>query len=119
MFEDRLLNLRTARDLTQQEVADALELKVNTYRNYENDDREPSSMTLLKIARFFGVTLDYLLDFHPEPKDKEEPPKKIVPIETYKDEIFEQLNKLSYDELVELQQYLKFLQFKRDHPDEL
>ena len=50
---------------------------------------------------------------------EQEQTKKIVPIETYKDEIFEQLNKLSYDELVELQQYLKFLQFKRDHPDEL
>lgn len=64
MFDERLKNLRIARDYSQQKVADDLGLKVNTYRNYENNEREPSSMTLLKIARYFGVTLDYLLDYH-------------------------------------------------------
>lgn len=64
MFDERLKNLRIARDLSQQKVADDLGLKVNTYRNYENNEREPTSMTLLKIARYYGVTLDYLLDYH-------------------------------------------------------
>lgn len=64
MFDERLKNLRIARDFSQQKVAEDLGLKVNTYRNYENNEREPSSMTLLKIARYFGVTLDYLLDYH-------------------------------------------------------
>lgn len=64
MFDERLKNLRIARDYSQQKVAEDLGLKVNTYRNYENDEREPSSMTLLKIARYFGVTLDYLLDYN-------------------------------------------------------
>ena len=74
MFDDRLKKLRLARNMTQKEAADALKLKTNTYRNYENDEREPTAMTLLSIARFFGVTIDYLLDY----KVKEQ---EIVPIE--------------------------------------
>lgn len=64
MFEDRLKRLRLARGLSQQETADALGLKVNTYRNYENNDREPNSTVLIKLGKYFGVTLDYLLDYH-------------------------------------------------------
>lgn len=63
MFDDRLKKLRIARNLTQKDAADALKLKTNTYRNYENDEREPTAMTLLSIARFFGVTVDYLLNY--------------------------------------------------------
>ncbi len=64
MFEDRLKKLRLARGLSQQETADALGLKVNTYRNYENNEREPNSTVLIKLGKYFGVTLDYLLDYH-------------------------------------------------------
>lgn len=78
MFDDRLLNLRKARHLTQQELANELDLKLNTYRHYENDEREPSSMTLLRIARFFGVTIDYLLDYTP-PVPPELQPYKMPP----------------------------------------
>lgn len=63
MFDDRLKKLRNARGLTQKEAADALGLKTNTYRNYENDEREPTAMILLSIARFYGVTTDYLLNY--------------------------------------------------------
>ncbi|MBQ3330295.1 MAG: helix-turn-helix transcriptional regulator [Ruminococcus sp.] len=73
--------------------------------------------TLLKLCKVIGCDINEYIDtLLPEIAEEQ---KKFVPIETYKDEIYEQLNKLSYDELVELQQYLKFLQFKRDHPDEL
>lgn len=64
MFEDRLKRLRIARGLSQQKVADDLNLKVNTYRNYENNEREPSANTLIRIGNYYGVTLDYLLDYH-------------------------------------------------------
>lgn len=66
MFEDRLKMLRLARGLSQQETADALGMKVNTYRNYENNEREPNSTSLIKLGNYFGVTLDYLLDYHCE-----------------------------------------------------
>ena len=64
MFEDRLKKLRLARGLSQAQLAEELGLPQNTYRNYENNEREPSSNTLIKIATYFGVTLDYLLNYH-------------------------------------------------------
>lgn len=72
MFEDRLRKLRLARGLSQQETANALGLKVNTYRNYENNEREPSSMVLIRLGKYFGVTLDYLLDYHCDKSIKED-----------------------------------------------
>lgn len=59
MFEDRLKKLRVARGLSQSQLAEELGLLQKTYCNYERNEREPSSNTLIKIAVYFGVTLDY------------------------------------------------------------
>ena len=32
-----------------------------TYRHYETGDREPKMATLIALADYFGVTLDYLV----------------------------------------------------------
>lgn len=72
MFEDRLKRLREARGLSQKEVAEALGIPPTTYSGYENNKREPNSTILIKLGRYFGVTLDYLLDYHCENLSKEE-----------------------------------------------
>lgn len=64
MFDDRLKRLREARGLTQEQTADNLEIPLRTYRSYETDSREPNSGVLIKIAKFFGVTTDYLLNYN-------------------------------------------------------
>lgn len=57
-----LKKLRKNLGLTQEEVASKLCLARSTYRNYENNEREPNIDTLIKIADFFDVSLDYLCD---------------------------------------------------------
>lgn len=111
MFEDRLKKLRLARGLSQQEVAKELGLKVNTYRNYENNEREPNSTVLIKLGAYFGVTLDYLLDYHCEEKS---PPPIFDEREAYR----KLLSNLSDSELVELKNFTEYLKWKRDHTDE-
>lgn len=64
MFDDRLKKLRVARGLSQAQVAKDLGLPQKTYCNYERNEREPNSTILIKISAYFGVTLDYLLDYH-------------------------------------------------------
>lgn len=64
MFDDRLKRLREARGLTQEQTADNLGIPLRTYRSYETDTREPNSGVLIKIAKFFGVTTDYLLNYN-------------------------------------------------------
>ena len=57
----RLKELRESEKLTQQELANDLGLNSVTYSNYENENREPPIETLIKIADYYGVSLDYLL----------------------------------------------------------
>ena len=60
-FKDRLKGLREDSDLTQEELASALQITRSALANYENAIREPDFRLLVKIADFFNVSLDYLL----------------------------------------------------------
>lgn len=61
MFEDRLKQLREAKGLSRQNISNMLDIKPRTYASYENNEREPDSEILIKFAKFFGVSVDYLL----------------------------------------------------------
>lgn len=56
-----LRELRKRKGLSRQEVADAIEISVNTYIKYENELVNPAYDNLVKLADFYGVTTDYLL----------------------------------------------------------
>ncbi len=56
-----LKKIRTQKGLTQQDVADALQCSSTVYARYERGEREPSIEVLLRLSRFFDVTVDYLL----------------------------------------------------------
>lgn len=56
----RLRELRTARKLYQKDLAEFLQVDRTTYAKYETGDSEPPLATLISLAEFFGVTLDYL-----------------------------------------------------------
>ena len=60
MANFRLKELRKNEKLTQQELAKKIGLNHITYSNYEKGNREPPTVVLIKIADFFGVSLDYL-----------------------------------------------------------
>ena len=61
MIGKRLRAARMARKLTQQRVADILEMTVNAYQKYEQAERSPSLETLVKLADLFNVPTDWLL----------------------------------------------------------
>lgn len=61
MFEKRLTQLREEKGISKKEAANALDIPYTTYLNYENDIREPNSDTLIKIAKLYNVSIDYLL----------------------------------------------------------
>ena len=60
-FSQRLKQLRTSKHLTQNQVADRIGVTASMVSSYETDIRLPSYDVLIKIARLFGVTVDYLL----------------------------------------------------------
>lgn len=58
---DNIKELRLAKNLTQSELAERIGITKATISAYENGTRFPSYDVLLKIARLFNVTVDYLL----------------------------------------------------------
>ena len=58
----RIKELREENGLTQQAVADYLNVKQNTYSQYENGKRQLSVDILIKLAKFYKVTTDYILE---------------------------------------------------------
>ena len=60
-FSDRLKQLRREHELTQQALADRLEISKSSVNMYERGEREPGIQTLEAIADIFNVDMDYLL----------------------------------------------------------
>ena len=54
--------LREESGLTQQTVAEYLNVKQNTYSQYENEKRQLSIDMLIKLAFFYKVSTDYILE---------------------------------------------------------
>lgn len=61
-FGVKLKSLRTSQKLTQQQLADRIGVAKSVVSYYESGDRYPSYDVLVKIARIFHTTTDYLLD---------------------------------------------------------
>lgn len=56
-----LVKLREAQGLRQEDVAKILGVSRQAYCTYENDKRQAGYETLIKLADYFGVSVDYLL----------------------------------------------------------
>ena len=61
LFQERLRKLRNERDLSQDDVGQSLNLSGRTIGNYESGKRMPALDTLIKLADFYEVSIDYLL----------------------------------------------------------
>ena len=68
METERIKALREDRDLTQQAVAEYLQITRSTYSNYENGIREFPLEVLKKLADLYDTSLDYLLERTDEKK---------------------------------------------------
>ena len=58
----RLRELRLERNMSQQRLAMELSMTQNTISRYEIGEREPGIKDLIRIADYFNVSLDYLLE---------------------------------------------------------
>ena len=60
-FDNILKLLRSERNMSQQELADALGISKSSINMYERGERQPNFELLETIADFFNVDIDYLL----------------------------------------------------------
>ena len=55
-------SLREDMDLTQKYIAHILNISQRTYSHYESGDRSIPIEILIKLADFYGTSIDYLVD---------------------------------------------------------
>ena len=67
-FFMRLKELRKSKKISQLKLAMDLNMNQNTISRYETGEREPGINELIKIADYFNVSIDYLLERTDNPK---------------------------------------------------
>ena len=95
MFCDIIKNLRKEKSLSQQAIANYLQITRQAYSNYENGKREPDYETLLKLSEFFDVSVDYLTRGEPPTSPLTTPEQQLL-------DLFRQLNGEGQREAVKL-----------------
>ena len=62
MLNEKIKKLRSSYNMSQVDLARQLGVSKQCVSNWENDNVQPSVEMLVKIAKFFNVSADYLLD---------------------------------------------------------
>ncbi len=62
MIFKNLRALREDNDVRQREIAEYLGVSQNTYSQYENGVIALTDQVLIKLADFYSVSIDYLMD---------------------------------------------------------
>ena len=60
-FAERLLELRSERNISQAKLAKELGVSFSVVCYWETDRSEPTAPNIVKIADYFNVSADYLL----------------------------------------------------------
>ena len=60
-FCKMLERLKSQKKILQKDVAKFIGISLRNYQRYEHGEREPSMSTLIALADFFDVSLDYLV----------------------------------------------------------
>lgn len=69
MFAEKLKALRKQKGLTQTQFAIDFNIATGTIGMWETGKRQPDYNTLVKIAKYFDVSINYLLEDQAEPED--------------------------------------------------
>ena len=60
-FAERLKELRTEKNLTQMQLSKETGLSAGAIGFWETEKRIPNALAIIVLAKYFGVTTDYLL----------------------------------------------------------
>ena len=64
----RLKEIRKRKGISQLKLAMDLHMNQNTVSRYETGEREPGINELIKIADYFNISIDYLVERTDNPK---------------------------------------------------
>lgn len=104
-IKNNIQRLRKERNITQEVLADALEISVQAVSKWETGISLPDIMQFPRIAKFFGVTIDYLFYSNEElesPAINELPNDDILRIVQFRGNRILDVDKWEKDKLIEL-----------------
>lgn len=101
MIGDRLLELRKDAGLTQDDLALILSINKHSISSYERDKSEPPDAIKIAIAKYFNVSIDYLLGVTDIP----------VPLDRQK-AVLRLPKNFPQEKLTELMNYAEYLTYK-------
>ncbi len=64
----RLKDIREDKDITQKTLSEYLNIRQNTYSQYETGQRQIPIETLIKLAVYFDTSTDYILGLTDNPE---------------------------------------------------
>ena len=105
---ERLRELRKSKKMTMKELAKVFGVSESTISLYETGKREPDNSMLKRLADYFGVSVDYLLERSPNVNYRIPLELQGIPIAFY-----EGLKDLSEEDLNSVAKYVKFLKSQK------
>ena len=77
---ERIYKLRTEKEMSQGDLADALEVSRQSISKWETNGSVPELDKLVKLSEIFGISLDELVTGkETEPQEKQEEPEVVIP----------------------------------------
>lgn len=119
LFGSRLKYLRMNKKLTQRELAEIINVSTSTIGMYEKNAREPSFETLINIANYFNVSVDYLLGYENQTADLQHQSeqsiaeKNFLRISLQHPQLLDYLNNATKTDINKLIQLLEILKDKK------
>lgn len=103
-FSTRLRRLRNEAHLTQQQVADRLNIHRTTYTKYERGSVNPDQQGLVQLATLFKVSVDYLLGNEDTAANVTEKKGDDIQLTLQEQHLVQMFRQLSYQEQQQLVQ---------------
>lgn len=101
---NNMKKIRESLQLTQVKVANDLKLSRQVYNFYENGKRNPDMQTLIKIADYYGVSIDYLLGRT----------NVIKPENIDEDDLLSKINTADSETKSSVEQFLNYLLYEKE-----
>ena len=112
LLAERLVKLRRKYNYTQQRLADFLGITRPAYTAYERGTRQPDYETLLKLADYYDVSIDYLLGRTDNPEPSNVDKLKKIGLKEDEDLHFFDLEGLSDEDIEFIKNQIEFLRKK-------
>ena len=102
MIGERLQELRKDRGVSQADLAQLLGVSSNTISSYECDRSDPDDDIKIILARFFDISVDYLLGLTNEPYSYQRSKNTLILPSDFDD-----------DDIHEIKEYVAYVEYKK------